>query len=138
MIKKMYERYDYVRETIAKVVLEKHQIDVDDLPPWDDEDACRRYHAKLSRDYTMLDSSTGRESLQLVQQMQPSLPPEVKPDDEVEGCEGHGMGNTQSEPELVWLFSLFCIFLPITYFFFGVMCLIRFIKPFHSLLNSFD
>ncbi|KAF4590146.1 hypothetical protein EYR38_009444 [Pleurotus pulmonarius] len=100
MIKRMFERYDYVRETIAKVVLEKHQIDVDDLPPWDDEDACRRYHAKLSRDYTMLDSSTGRESLQLVQQMQPSLPPEVKPDDEGEGCEGHGMGNTQSEPEL--------------------------------------
>ncbi|KAG5221335.1 terpene cyclase [Salix suchowensis] len=60
----------------------------------------KRYHAKLSRDYTMLDSSTGRESLQLVQQMQPSLPPEIKPDDEVEGCEGYGMGNTQSEPEL--------------------------------------
>lgn len=137
MIKKMFERYDYVRETIAKVVLEKHQIDVDDLPPWDDEDACRRYHAKLSRDYTMLDSSTGRESLQLVQQMEPSLPPAVKPDDEGEGCEGGGIGSIQSEPELVCILNLFCIFSPITYSLFDVLCLIRFIKPFHSLLNSF-
>ncbi|KAL0961156.1 hypothetical protein HGRIS_006128 [Hohenbuehelia grisea] len=66
MLKKMYDRYDYLRETIERVVVEKHQIHVDDLPSWEDDDICRRYQAKLSRDFSLLRSGTGLEGVDLV------------------------------------------------------------------------
>jgi hypothetical protein len=51
MLKRLVDGYPMLRNTIAKVVIERYQLDLDDLPSHEDEDACRVYEARLCRDY---------------------------------------------------------------------------------------
>jgi hypothetical protein len=51
MLKRLVESYPALRNTIATLVVEKYQLDLDDLPRHEDDDACRAYEARLCRDY---------------------------------------------------------------------------------------
>ena len=51
MLKRLVESYPALKGTIATLVVEKYQLDLDDLPCHEDEDACRAYEASLCRDY---------------------------------------------------------------------------------------
>jgi len=51
MLKRLVESYPGLKNTIETLVVEKYQLDLDDLPSQDDEDACRAYEARLCRDY---------------------------------------------------------------------------------------
>ncbi|KIM89376.1 hypothetical protein PILCRDRAFT_813299 [Piloderma croceum F 1598] len=51
MLKRLVESYPMLRNTIATLVVEKYQLDLDDLPRHEDDDACRVYEARLCRDY---------------------------------------------------------------------------------------
>jgi hypothetical protein len=52
MLKRLVESYPALRNTIATLVVEMYQLDLDDLPRHDDDDACRAYEARLCRDYS--------------------------------------------------------------------------------------
>ncbi|KAF5382555.1 hypothetical protein D9615_002846 [Tricholomella constricta] len=52
LLKKLQEGYPFVSDAILAAVLEKHQIDIEDLPAWEDREACGRFEARLCRDYT--------------------------------------------------------------------------------------
>ncbi|GLB38316.1 hypothetical protein LshimejAT787_0501810 [Lyophyllum shimeji] len=63
LLKKLQEGYSFVTDQITKAVQEKYQIFIDDLPAWEDYDACAKFEAKLCRDYTKhaFDSGEGVE-----------------------------------------------------------------------------
>lgn len=50
-LRKFVEGYLFLHDTIATVVTQRYQIDVDDLPTYEDEKACAAYEAKLCRDF---------------------------------------------------------------------------------------
>jgi hypothetical protein len=51
MLKRLVDGYPMLKNTIATIVIEKYQLDLDDLPSHEDEAACKAYEAKLCRDY---------------------------------------------------------------------------------------
>ncbi|KAA1477536.1 hypothetical protein DENSPDRAFT_844699 [Dentipellis sp. KUC8613] len=53
MLQRMVIDHPRLEDAILKVVVSQYQLDLDDLPPEDDEDACRTYEAKLARDLNL-------------------------------------------------------------------------------------
>lgn len=52
MLKRLVDDFPMLRSTIAKVVLEKYQLNLEDLPRWEeDEEACKAFRARLCREY---------------------------------------------------------------------------------------
>ncbi|CAA7261575.1 unnamed protein product [Cyclocybe aegerita] len=52
LLKKLYHAHPAVKDVISDVVLQKHQINVEDLPSWEeDHEGCYAYAAKLSKDF---------------------------------------------------------------------------------------
>lgn len=52
MLKRLVEDFPMLKSTIVKAVLEKYQLNLQDLPRWEeDEEACRTFRARLCRDY---------------------------------------------------------------------------------------
>ncbi|OBZ71375.1 hypothetical protein A0H81_08367 [Grifola frondosa] len=51
MLKKLVEAFDFLTEAIGAHVLHHYRLDIDDLPPSDDEKACREFEAPLCRDF---------------------------------------------------------------------------------------
>lgn len=49
MLKRLYDGFANVHTKIVRVILENHQIGMDDLPDPEDEMACKQYSAKLCR-----------------------------------------------------------------------------------------
>ena len=50
-MKRLCETFPSSKNVIRKVVLSRHQIELEDLPSWDDGRECFVYKAALSRDY---------------------------------------------------------------------------------------
>ncbi|KAG5648430.1 hypothetical protein DXG03_005004 [Asterophora parasitica] len=61
LLKKLYDGYPWVSDAIEAAVLDNHQIGVDDLPVWDDHNACQKFEAKLCRDFTKYAFGGGEE-----------------------------------------------------------------------------
>ncbi|TFY69079.1 hypothetical protein EVG20_g3301 [Dentipellis fragilis] len=53
MLQRMVIDHQWLENAILKIVVSQYQLDLDDLPPQDDENACRTYEAKLARDLNM-------------------------------------------------------------------------------------
>lgn len=51
MLEKLVELDPSLRDDIAKHILQNMRLEVEDLPPSEDEEACRRYEARLCRDF---------------------------------------------------------------------------------------
>lgn len=52
MLKRLVEDFPMLKNTITKVVLERYQLNLEDLPRWEeDEEACKAFSARLCRDY---------------------------------------------------------------------------------------
>ncbi|KAJ3507525.1 hypothetical protein NLJ89_g6256 [Agrocybe chaxingu] len=52
LLKKLYQAHPAVKNVITDVVLQKHQINMEDLPSWEeDPEGCYAYTAKLSKDF---------------------------------------------------------------------------------------
>jgi hypothetical protein len=56
-LKRLFEGFPCLRDSVAMVVLQRYQIDLDDLPQPEDEVACARFEAKLCRDFIVHKSS---------------------------------------------------------------------------------
>lgn len=52
MLKRLVDDYPTLKATIASVVTTKYHLKLEDLPPFEDEEACRTFKARLCRDYT--------------------------------------------------------------------------------------
>lgn len=52
MLKRLVDDYPTLKATIALVVTTKYHLRLEDLPPFEDEEACRTFKARLCRDYT--------------------------------------------------------------------------------------
>jgi hypothetical protein len=50
-VKRLCDAFPGAKNAINRVVLSKHQIELEDLPPWDDGTDHTGYRAALSRDY---------------------------------------------------------------------------------------
>ncbi|KAI0720494.1 hypothetical protein C8T65DRAFT_633184 [Cerioporus squamosus] len=50
MLAKLVDTYDYLEDIVAAHIVEKYQIQVEDLPPAEDEAACKAYTASLCAD----------------------------------------------------------------------------------------
>ncbi|KAF8895518.1 hypothetical protein BD779DRAFT_1499942 [Infundibulicybe gibba] len=71
IVKKFYDDYPTVHETIIRLVLEKYPIKMEDLPAWDeDPSAAARYETKLCRDF--LKHGLGAIELENMAQLPPS------------------------------------------------------------------
>ena len=53
MLAKLVEAYEYLEDIIAKHIVKNYQIQVEDLPPAEDEAACKAYTAPLCADILM-------------------------------------------------------------------------------------
>jgi hypothetical protein len=53
LLREIYLENPWLEETVYNVVTEQYQITVDDLPPSEDEAACRVFEAPLSRDISL-------------------------------------------------------------------------------------
>ncbi|KAI0699093.1 Squalene/phytoene synthase-domain-containing protein [Cytidiella melzeri] len=53
MLKKIVELYPFVADAIRRRVMEQYRLNVDDLPPWEDENACLLYEAPLCQDFVV-------------------------------------------------------------------------------------
>ncbi|KAF8073689.1 hypothetical protein FPV67DRAFT_1576507 [Lyophyllum atratum] len=62
LLKKLQEGYSFVPDAIIKAVQGKFQIAIEDLPNWDDFDACAAFEAKLCRDYTKYAYGSGEDA----------------------------------------------------------------------------
>lgn len=51
MLRKLYESFPGVHDVIVSNALTRFQIDVDNLPSWEDTDSASSYRAPLCRDY---------------------------------------------------------------------------------------
>ena len=51
MLRKLYESFPGVHDVIVSNTLTRFQIDVDNLPSWEDTDSAGSYRAPLCRDY---------------------------------------------------------------------------------------
>jgi hypothetical protein len=51
MLKKLVELYPPVEDAIRRRVMQKYRLMVEDLPPWEDEEACLLYEAPLCQDF---------------------------------------------------------------------------------------
>ncbi|KAI0801815.1 hypothetical protein BC629DRAFT_140226 [Irpex lacteus] len=51
MLKRLVELYPPVEDAVRRRVMEKYRLTMDDLPPWEDEDACMLYEAPLCQDF---------------------------------------------------------------------------------------
>lgn len=59
MLKRMFEEFLHLHRAIANATLTKHQIELEDVPSWEEgegteeerEKVCKAFQAKLSRDY---------------------------------------------------------------------------------------
>jgi hypothetical protein len=51
MLRKLFEGFPFLHDTISSVVLQKYRLSLDELPPREDEKACAAFEAKLCRDY---------------------------------------------------------------------------------------
>ncbi|KAI0947141.1 hypothetical protein AcV7_009642 [Taiwanofungus camphoratus] len=51
MLKKLVESFDFLADAIASHVLRIYRLDLNDLPPSEDINACRNFEAKLCRDF---------------------------------------------------------------------------------------
>ncbi|EGN92146.1 hypothetical protein SERLA73DRAFT_173118 [Serpula lacrymans var. lacrymans S7.3] len=54
MLKRLHDNYPFLNRLLAEVVVQRYQLNPDDLPPHEDEKACSVYQAKLCRDYVNL------------------------------------------------------------------------------------
>ena len=53
MLAKLVEAYDYLSDEIAVHILKKYRIQLEDLPPAEDEKACKEFTAPLCADFMM-------------------------------------------------------------------------------------
>lgn len=53
MLKRLYDGYLYLHEPISRMVLEKYQIGLEDLPSWEDEKGCAAFEGRLCRDFNI-------------------------------------------------------------------------------------
>ncbi|PSR74795.1 hypothetical protein PHLCEN_2v9509 [Hermanssonia centrifuga] len=51
LLKKLVELYPFLADAIRERVLKKYKIDLDDLPPWQNEVACSMFEAPLCQDF---------------------------------------------------------------------------------------
>ncbi|KAI0632128.1 hypothetical protein C8Q77DRAFT_1218628 [Trametes polyzona] len=59
MLKKLVEAHDFLGPVLASHIVRNYRIDLDDLPPMEDEQACKEYSAPLCADFM----SRGRQLL---------------------------------------------------------------------------
>ena len=52
MLRRLYDTTRGLHDVIVNAVLQRFRLDIDDLPSWEDEDACHSYSAPLCRDFT--------------------------------------------------------------------------------------
>jgi hypothetical protein len=50
LLRKFYDGFPGLLDNMTDMVVEKHQVQVADLPSWEEGDICRRYEAKLCRE----------------------------------------------------------------------------------------
>ncbi|KAI9058363.1 hypothetical protein FKP32DRAFT_1597452 [Trametes sanguinea] len=53
MLKKLVEAYDFLGDLVAAHIVKRYRISIDDLPPSEDEKACRDYNAPLCADFML-------------------------------------------------------------------------------------
>lgn len=51
LLKRLVEDFPGLKNKIASVVLENYSLGLEDLPSYEDEEACAHYHARLCRDH---------------------------------------------------------------------------------------
>ncbi|KAF8967162.1 hypothetical protein BDZ97DRAFT_570221 [Flammula alnicola] len=51
LLKSLNEGFPHLRHTITKLALQKYQLDLEDVPSWEDGSDCQSYIAKLCRDF---------------------------------------------------------------------------------------
>lgn len=56
MLERLVEAHPFLRDAIQSRVMRKYRLNVDDLPPWEDEQECIMYDAPLSQDYRVIRS----------------------------------------------------------------------------------
>jgi hypothetical protein len=62
MLRKLYDSFSGLHDVVVNTVLQRYRLEVDDLPHFEDEDACRLYRAPLCREYS--DSGSCDESVE--------------------------------------------------------------------------
>jgi hypothetical protein len=53
MLRRLFEGFPFLHDTISMVVTQRYSLSLDDLPHHEDEKACATYEAKLCRDFSM-------------------------------------------------------------------------------------
>lgn len=96
LLKKLYDGFPSLHNIIMKLIAEKYHLKLEDLPSWEeDEVACQRYKAKLSRDFQ-------RFVVGEVHSME-SLVPDESDDDvksELDEDTDHDIGNAEDRRQL--------------------------------------
>lgn len=54
MLQNLANEYPFLEDAIKSHVMRKYRLHLDDLPPWEDEQACMLYEAPLSQEYRNL------------------------------------------------------------------------------------
>lgn len=54
MVRKLYDNFPSLHDVIVNTVIRRYRLDVDKLPPSEDEEACRIYRAPLCREFNDL------------------------------------------------------------------------------------
>lgn len=52
MLRKLYDNFPTLHDVIVNTVIRRYRLDVDKLPPSEDQEACRLYRAPLCREFS--------------------------------------------------------------------------------------
>lgn len=50
LLRKFYDGFPGLLDSLADMVVETHQLKLEDIPSWEEGDKCKRYEAKLCRE----------------------------------------------------------------------------------------
>ncbi|KAI0761934.1 hypothetical protein BD413DRAFT_616676 [Trametes elegans] len=91
MLKRLVEAYEFLGDAVAAHLVKNYRISIDDLPPAEDERACREYTAPLCADFMMrgrglmgitLDEQTARPVVQIPEPATPQNAEDAEHDGE--------------------------------------------------------
>ena len=93
LLKRIYDSYPPLKGLISRLVLQKYQISLEDVPSWEDGSACQPYVAPLSRDFM-------RDGVGTVHSLESLLPEQCTKEsleDEVQKAESVGLESPSYE-----------------------------------------
>lgn len=115
MLERLVETYPFLEDAVRSRVMRKYRLQLDDLPPWEDEQACILYDAPLSQDHRVarmvevqrdIVMAMGAEShTPIHDQQQPSADPGFEGDhpdsEEADDAARDDGGNSEGDDDLV-------------------------------------